>query len=132
MTGHIDKVLQEFGERAVLQEPPTLEGLVNKWAGFVEEVENGYDLSIYDYTNDLSVRDLLAELLGRVDRSTQIHARQLLQEWDERFRFATMTAPKALEAAPVNSGWWWQRIPRVVKGELETDLRAEGLLSECH
>lgn len=130
MTEPLDKVLQEFGERAVRQEPPTLQGLVNKWAGFVEEVENGYEFSIYDYTNDLSVRDLLAELLGRVDRSTQIHARQLLTEWDERFRFATMTATKTLEAAPVDAGWWWQRIPRDVKGELKEDLKIEGVLQE--
>lgn len=35
----------------------TLAYLLDRWVWFVEVVEQGYDDSIYEYTNDLSVRD---------------------------------------------------------------------------
>lgn len=57
-----------FKKRMAWKEPPTLESLVADWGKFVTEVEDGYDLTIYDYSNDLSIRDLLEELIQRVDR----------------------------------------------------------------
>jgi hypothetical protein len=42
----------------------TVRQLLRRWASFVRQVETGYDDTIYDYTNDLSVRDLLEEKLS--------------------------------------------------------------------
>jgi hypothetical protein len=128
MPERVDEVLREFKERAAMQQAPTLEELVGQWSDFVGEVENGYSLSIYDYTNDLSVRDLLAELVKRVDRKAKDHALSLIAPCDERFRFATRELAQAIESAPKIRGWWWHRIPCTLKGELRADLEQEGLI----
>lgn len=128
MPDRLDEVLREFKERAAMQQTPTLEELARQWSDFVSEVEGGYKLPIYDYTNDLSVRDLLAELVNRVDRKTRDHALSLVAPSDERFRFATEELDKAIESAPEIRGWWWYRIPRILKGELRVDLEEEGLV----
>ena len=49
--------------------PLSLSQLLQRWSYFVAQVERGYEGSIYEYTNDLSTRDLLEEILLQVARS---------------------------------------------------------------
>ena len=46
------QALEERGWR-----PSTLNEHVDDWASLVEEVEVGYSMTVYDYTNDLAVRE---------------------------------------------------------------------------
>ena len=46
----------------------TLGALLRGWADLVTRVERGYDDSIYEYTNDLSVRDRLERLVQGAGR----------------------------------------------------------------
>jgi hypothetical protein len=109
--------------------PITLNYLYQRWTDFVIEVERGYGASIYDYTNDLSVRDLLAEILRQVGASTREKLAAQLQPWDSRFDEATTAKIRPLLASKTaTSAPWWGRIPRNPTGELAEDLRAEGLV----
>jgi hypothetical protein len=85
-----------------------LNALLRDWGAFVAAVERGYDDSIYEYTNDLSVRDRLA---GSDDPR--------VAELDRRFEAATAEAAAPL--AP-RDGWWWRRVPRRLVGDLADDL----------
>jgi hypothetical protein len=38
---------------------PTLNGLIRGWRELVEQIEAGYDSSIYEYFNDLHIRTML-------------------------------------------------------------------------
>lgn len=124
----LEEVLRDFQRRAGRAQAPTLQSLVGRWDSFVEEAERGYELSIYDYKNDFSVRDLLAELLERVEPAIKEAVITLIESSDQRFRFATAQSVAPLNGRVKSLSWWWRCVPRVLKDELRSDLEAEGLL----
>jgi hypothetical protein len=89
-------VVERFARGA--RRPITLDYLYQRWSDFVREVECGYDATIYDYTNDLSVRDMFEAILSRVRVSTREKLITGLQPWDARFDQATTEAARALLA----------------------------------
>ena len=107
----------------------TLSLLVDRWKKFVFDVEEGYDDSIYEYTNDISIRDLLQ---GVVDKCPLVLCNKLiksLQIWDDRFKKATrVTTCSVLPDREKSQAWWWFRIPIKLSPELENDLKVEGLI----
>ena len=93
------------------------------------QVERGYEGSIYEYTNDLSTRDLLEEILLQVARSLHDRLSGVVRPWNERFHAATRKstrplAPGVAKDAPA----WWFRVPKHLSTELENDLRSESIL----
>ena len=96
--------------------------LLKKWDCFVTRIEEGYRLTIDDYTNDLSIRDLLQEILEVIPNNTEL--KKWIGELDGRFIGGTkkvefpllplMNRPKV--------GWWWFRIPLHPGDELKKDL----------
>ena len=103
--------------------------LLGSWNQFVARVERGYEDSIYDYTNDLSVRDQLQELLTTT--STRLHEKLTAQvaPLDQRFLGATRQIKRPLlQSLDEEIGFWWFRIPKALGGELEDDLRSDGFL----
>jgi hypothetical protein len=109
---------------------PSLEEIVSRWERFVQEVEAGYKLSIYDYTYDLTFRDHLSDLLkalpdGELRRAVQAHVAAL----DDRLRRATLPSETPLLPGfePADQ-WWWFRIPRQLESELRNDLADDGLI----
>ena len=42
---------------------PTLNGLIRGWREIVEQIEAGYDWSVYEYFNDLHVRAMLQSVI---------------------------------------------------------------------
>jgi len=110
----------------------TLTGLLDSWRGLVEQVEQGYNESVYEYANDVDSR----KILERVGRAAPAQAGEALFEWlrpwDERYDRATVraAAPFHGRAEPdgphAASPWHW-RIPRRLAGELKTDLQDMGL-----
>jgi hypothetical protein len=98
---------------------PSLGGLLRGWRDFVTQVERGYDDSIYEYTNDLSVRDRLEPLI----QDAASTARAELEAVDRRFEAATEESTRPLGAfKDATPPWWWQRVPRRLVGELADDL----------
>jgi hypothetical protein len=70
--GDILKYLSVRTHRSV-----SLQQLTADWDRFVSHVEEGYSDSIYEYTNDLSIRDLLEKLIngestiGKINRENK-------------------------------------------------------------
>ncbi len=93
----------------------------------VEEVEHGYGLSVYEYTNDLGSRDLLAEIREEAPPPLRETIDAALQPWDRRYDHATRWVGQPLRGES-ERGWWWFRTPAKLRLELETDLRSEGIL----
>lgn len=103
--------------------------LLQHWQKFVQEVEEGYQLSIHDFTFDLSMRDLLEEIKEAVPLRFREEIETIIRPWDERFRLATQPSNKPIEAGiEEDAKEWWFRIPNRAGPEVERYLLAEGLL----
>jgi hypothetical protein len=106
----------------------SLAGVVDRWSRFVEDIERGYELTYYDYTNDLADRDILEEILNSCTGGGTSRLHKLVQSLDARFLKATREARRPLsDRADQRDRSWWRRIPLLIRGELEEDLRNEGL-----
>ena len=110
-------------------QPISLDLLVKKWSEFVAEVEKGYDDSIYEYTNDLSTRDLLQQIMDASNSTLRDKVLNAIQPWDNRLSQATRKVTRSLLSDRKHEqSWWWFRIPVNPGSELENDLRGEGIL----
>lgn len=103
--------------------PVTVDTLLNDWVSLVAEVEAGYAGSVDDYTNDLTSRDLLEDLIRGSQPSLRAKLEGALEPWDERFRRATAYDDRRALSRFFNigDGWWWRRTP--TEGQLATYLR---------
>lgn len=104
----------------------TLNGLLTNWAYLVTTVERGYDDCIYEYTNDLSVRDMIETVLTSVSASAGAKIRKAVAPWDERFERATGRSNVSLNKGDLRHAWW-NRIPHKLSNELGEDLRDRGI-----
>lgn len=92
---------------------PTLASLVSGWHKAVQEVENGYRLSIFDYAHDLQLRDVLEDIKQTVPERLRNEIDQAVKAWDERFLEATEPTDKPLSlASDEQPRAWWFRFPR--------------------
>jgi hypothetical protein len=114
------RVLHEQGWR----QSWTLNQQVDSWVGLVETVEDGYRMTIDDYTNDLSVRQWLELARPLLTERVRASLDGRLAPLDERFKAATReTAVKLPGAGP----FWWSRLPKVLVDELAEDVQRMGL-----
>ena len=110
-----------------------LEGLIADWRRFVTELQTGYGASIYDYTNDVSVRDLLGELIASLSPTGADELEREIAAADDAYRAATRPSDRPLlPLAPDVHSWWWFRIPLRPGRELEADLVSEGFGGTNH
>jgi hypothetical protein len=116
----VDRFNQRFARR---RRPITVDTLFDDWMSFVTEVEGGYAESVDDYTNDLTSRDLLEDLIQDSQPSLRAKLEAALKPLDERFRGATADDDgRALSRYfKIKERWWWHRTP--TKGQLATYLR---------
>jgi hypothetical protein len=124
MTADLDLDPQQREELARLLGEDSLGALLVDWRRFVSEVERGYEDSIYDYENDLSVRDRLERLVGAASPGLRTQVEGALAEPDRRFTAATKEAARPLGVTFTT--WWWRRVPVRLVGELAEDLRSLG------
>ena len=101
--------------------------MLSRLQTFVSAVERGYDDSIYEYTNDLSVRDRLEAILGDAPSGLRSKLKDAVSPTDRRFMKATEEAATPL-AQGEDLGSWWHRVPRRRVGELDEDLQTLGHL----
>ena len=116
----VDRFNRRFARR---RHPITVDNLFDDWMSLVGELERGYADSIDDYTNDLTSRDLLEDLIQDSQPSLRAKLEAALKPWDDRFRGATAHDDgRALSRYfKIRDGWWWRRAP--TKGQLATYLR---------
>lgn len=103
--------------------------LVEEWRSFVRDVGNGYDLTIYDFTNDLSVRDIIEAVLEQLPTSLSAALAEQVDAVDAGFKAVTRSVPRPLLPGADKGAWWWSRVPLHPAGELLDDLKQEGLAS---
>lgn len=125
----LKEILTSLSERA--KQPLSLNQLLRQWRDFVVRIERGYKDSIYEYSNELSVRNLLEEILHHVTPSLREELLRLIKPWDERFDKATSEVARPLSSKSMQgvTHRWWFRIPKHFGREFEGDLRSEGILS---
>jgi hypothetical protein len=125
----LKRALEEVSKTIGREGDLSLERLIDRWSSFVRDVEDGYAFSIYDYTNDLSVRDILDSLASRVPESIKIQIANELKEADDRFTRATrQVSASILNGVSSALGDRWVRIPKKLMEELRSDLESDGIL----
>jgi hypothetical protein len=107
-------------------------GLLDSWSGLVQEVEFGYEESVYEYANDVDLRAILDRVGGSASPEAREALLRWLRPWDERYETATLRAAapfhgRADPSDPYAASRWHWRIPRRLVGELKSDLEAMGL-----
>ena len=123
MTADLDLDPEQREELTRLLGGATLGSLLQDWQRFVTAVERGYDDSIYEYTNDLSVRDRLERVVAGASPGLRAQLEQALAADDAASR-RPPRRPSARSARAYTT-WWWRRVPRRRVGELADDLRAQ-------
>jgi hypothetical protein len=117
------RLLVELAERSGRED--SLGAMLGRWSHFVTQVERGYDDSIYEYTNDLSVRDRLERVIAGATPSLRAKLEGVLAADDRRFEAATEESARPLGAfGEAGPPWWWRRVPRRRVGELADDLES--------
>ncbi|WP_232668009.1 hypothetical protein [Pseudonocardia sp. TRM90224] len=96
--------------------------LIGGWEQLVDVVAEGYDDNIYEYRNDLSVRErievlLQDESLSGVEQMERV--RTQVGEIDARFR--SLLRPEPVRG---NSPWWEAHLPAYAGAELVADIKA--------
>jgi hypothetical protein len=122
----LGRLLAELAARTGRED--SLGAMLGRWSSFVTDVERGYDDSIYEYTNDLSVRDRLESVVEGAGPGLRAKLDASLAEDDRRFAAATQEAARPLGEFMDAGPSWWRRVPRRRAGELAEDLEALGYL----
>ena len=123
----LNSITEMFSIRAKHAKGKAFDEFMGQWYGFIISVEKGYTLSIYDYTNDLSLRDLIDELEGQIPESLRKKVISVVDPWDKRFENETNILQQPIHRKK-DSPWWWYRIPKKLIGELEEDIKSSGLI----
>ena len=121
----IDRAADELHRRG-WRKRFSLNEVVSAWEWFVGAVERGYDMTIYEYTNDLSIRRWAEEARPLLTERVVQWMDQALAPLDDRFRAATLETDSKLPGAGRDQ-WWECRLPRVLVGELAEDVDRMGL-----
>jgi hypothetical protein len=125
---YLQSALRQLSESAGYR--ISLDNLLDQWNRFVGEVEEGYRDSIYEYANDLSVRNLLHEIETDAPGNLQVSLSAYLAPLDRRFFDATRAVGKPMPGlAQKSNAPWSERIPKNPTGELLDDLHSHGLIS---
>jgi hypothetical protein len=103
-----------------------LNEVIDAWDGFVSSVEDGYLMTIDEYTNDLSIRRWPEEARPLLTTAVVSWMDDGLASIDERFREATTETTAKLPGAGVEY-WWERRLPKLLVGELAEDVGRMGL-----
>ena len=100
----------------------SFDSTLHRWSHFVTQVERGYDDSIYEYTNDLSVRDRLERVIEGAGPGLRARLAGRVVDADRRFEEATEETTRPLGEFSGTAPHWWRRVPRRRVGELAEDL----------
>ena len=111
----------------IRRELTEFERLVSTYGVFVESVLDGYDMSIYEYTNDVSCRQRIEE--NKSDQEMRSMLTRVVAA-DEKLRNVLQPTSKCIhgEYSP-QSFWYWGYPPN--SPELEDDLRTLGMLESA-
>lgn len=87
--------------------------LFQEWGQLAVKVDD-YELTVDDYTNDLTARDAITLVLSWCSDQFGTWAKPLVDEADQRFRDRTAPDEGVLGRylrISEDAGWWWRRRP---------------------
>lgn len=114
-----------------------LAGLASKWESVVESVEQGYQVGLDDYLNDMDMRDLLAAALAVAPHDEADAVASQIAALDQRLLAVTLPA-RCLWGEDVEDDdgldpgrdWWYYRRPVQLNQEFADELAAWGLTDD--
>lgn len=90
--------------------------LLDEWREFVAGCEAGYGWNVYEYHNDLAVRDRLEASLGEMEPGDAAQVAEI----DARFR--SLLQP-GVQVGPEEDPWWHRGVLRYAGPELAAGLK---------
>ncbi len=90
--------------------------LLDEWREFVASCEAGYGWNVYEYHNDLAVRDRLQTTIEELDAAEAAQ----VEEIDARFR--ALLQP-GVQVGPEEDHWWHRGVLRYAGPELAAELK---------
>ncbi len=107
-----------------------LRGLVENWERVVEQVLEGYDLTLDDYLNDMDSRQLLANALELAPDAVRRTFSARVHDADLRIRLNLVPSGRCLwggivaeeEGWTEDSNWWYFEKPRTPGPALRREL----------
>ena len=132
-----DRVSEYFEERGVSAgvRKKGLRGIIADWGAIAQSAAT-YDLTLFDWMNDLDLRDIIAGALAVASEGERDAVRDALERADHAFREATIPAARALAVAS-NEGddardparqWWYFRYPAHPGDSMRADLVSAGVM----
>lgn len=132
-----DPVAEYFERRGVSDgvRRKGLRGLVADWAAIARSAAH-YNLTLYDWINDLDLRDIIAGAMAVASEGEQHAVRDALARADDEFRDATLhsarspafgSSPRVNEYDPARQ-WWYFRYPSHPGDSMRADLTAAGIV----
>ena len=132
-----DRVAQYFEERGVSAgvRKKGLRGIIAEWGAIAQRAAH-YDLTLFDWMNDLDLRDIIAGALAVAPEGARNEVRDALDRADHAFRAATVPAARALAVASSAGAdefdparhWWYFRYPAHPGDSMRADLAAAGIV----
>lgn len=120
----IREILTELSQKVKYQQ--SLNQLFSRWRRFCVEIQRGFSGTVYDYENELSVRDILEEIA----RSLSEDGRQKIQEHikhdDNIFILATQKSVVPEHKKDIELEWWHKRIPIRFTEDLQQEFSDAG------
>lgn len=112
-----------------------LRDLIAEWDGIARSAAR-YDLTVYDWLNDVDLRDIIAGALAVAPEREQRDVRDALDRADDLFRSATTETKQSVWGDAVATGdkhdqlrhWWYFRRPTHPGEEMRTDLIEAGIM----
>jgi hypothetical protein len=105
---------------------------LERWACIISEVDEGYPLTIDDYTNDLCYRSAIEDVNSELTEEHRNQVDAFLSPLDTRFDAGTTQIKKALlgfgDRKPWH--WWWFRLPKKSGPELHRDIVSLKIIDE--
>ncbi|GIH05287.1 hypothetical protein Rhe02_33540 [Rhizocola hellebori] len=120
ISSDIDRLFREAVQGAGWSRSLSASEVAAEWERFVVACESGYDENIYEYNNDLSIRDLIEVLLNDAD----LDLRSRLDWWVEKVQTVDRRFRQLLRSRDADSaGAWWRDRPLLFAGpELAADF----------
>ena len=106
--------------------PVTVDGLLEEWKKVLNDIWHGYPYSEDDYTNDLVLRDMIADVAALLDEPARATLMEKVDAWDADFKRVTLERPHdqpmtyllgTVEDIAQPGRWWRQRAPLAVDPE---------------
>ncbi|MFJ4267898.1 hypothetical protein ACIPY1_15170 [Paenarthrobacter nicotinovorans] len=99
-------------------------GYIDAWKSFVADCEEGYQWSIYEYENELEIRDVIDKVLTAPELTAYPELAtfaEAIADTDERFAALLRSGPSVL---PETASWWNRNLPGQAGPHLVADAEA--------